>query len=375
MATVPAMTMFDFEKVKVNGIITPKDGAIRSNLNVDVLLGYNTSLGDNILATTTTDGNGQYNLEFFIPSGSYMHVPMICCGDNKKAVFDVTQDSTSQTVLQVIETDLTITSTKDILSFEDNEVATINATLTYGTIPQPIEGEEISFVIKDSQNNIIDTQVSTTDLNGIASIVYESQGIGDITISASIGGFVSKIYGIQDIYKYVDGTNYTAISSNISSYSLNPMASVTPTITSDGTNIVLTSPNSQNGVQRGDLSFLNGLNNFKMSMIVATPSMMGFQLNDGTYLYGFSSESRWIDARCSDMYWATSWIYQSLDASKEYILEITVNGTSVTLKILNLDGTIVASANKTMNSQKNRFGLIWNRSATSKFRDLKVRQL
>lgn len=224
MATVPAMTMFDFEKVKVNGIITPKDGTVRSNLNVDVLLGYNTSLGDNILATTTTDGNGGYNLEFFIPSGSYMHVPMICCGDNKKAVFDVTQDSSSQTVLQVIETDLTITSTKDILSFEDNEVATINATLTYGTIPQPIEGEEISFVVKDSQNNIIDTQVSMTDSNGIASIVYESQGIGDVTISASIGGFVSKTYSIYDYWQYstsIPSYSSQSLGSNYYKYNFN----------------------------------------------------------------------------------------------------------------------------------------------------------
>lgn len=154
------------------------------------------------------------------------------------------------------------------------------------------------------------------------------------------------------------------------------MTSVTPTFSSDGTNIVLTSPNSSNGYQRGDLSFLNGLDNFKMSMIVATPSAFGFQINDEDNLDLFTSESRWILSKTNVAgTWNQTWLYQTLDTTKEYILEITVNGTSIGLKILNLDGTEIVNTNKTVGTTMNRFGFCWSRNGTFKFRDLKIRQL
>ena len=154
------------------------------------------------------------------------------------------------------------------------------------------------------------------------------------------------------------------------------MGAVNPSISSDGTNIILTSPNSSNGYQRGDLSLLNGLNNFKMSMIVATPSVFGFQINDGDNLDLFTSESRWILSKTNVAgAWNVTWLYQTLDTTKEYILEITVNGTSIGLKILNLDGTEIVNTNKTVSNTMNRFGFCWSKNATFKFRDLKVRQL
>ncbi len=184
---------------------------------------------------------------------------------------------------------------------------------------------------------------------------------------------VSKTYSIEDIYKYVSGTDVSAISENITSYSFYPRSSITPSFSTDGTNITITAPNSSNLWQRGDLSFLDGLDNFQMSMILKG-GYLGFQLNNESTLYLFTSESRWIQTATNTGEWNATNI-QTLSTSTEYILEITVNGTSVTLKIYNVDGTLLTSTVKTMTTTMNRFGFAWHKRETSKFRDLKIKTL
>ena len=183
---------------------------------------------------------------------------------------------------------------------------------------------------------------------------------------------VSETYSISDIYKYISGTNPSEISNNITSYSLSPQASVNPTFSSDGTNIILTSPNSTNLWQRGDLSFLNNLDNFKIS-ITTSPNRVSLELNNNNKLYIFTGGS-FADTYVNSATWSNPSI-GTLDSSKEYIYEMIVNGTNVNLKVYETDGTVIINTSKTISASMTRFGLAWSKNNTFKFKDLKVELL
>ena len=347
------------EQFTVSGCLQDTNGNDLSGKTIKI------SSGNTLLDTETTDSNGEFSTTGYagaLPSTGSNTITVTFEGDN-----DYNSSTSTRTVIVgTYQLSLTEANNKTILSEADSDTATLQATLTQGGIAVP--NQVVTFFIGE---DIIGSD--TTDNNGVAEYTYTSQGVGDIGFKASYSSILSSTYTIEDIYKYVSGKSATPISSSITSYSLNPMSSVTPTFSSDGTNIVIQSPNSSNGVQRGDLSFLDGLNNFKISMIVVTPSLLGFQANNGTYLYGFTSESRWLDTRCNDMYWATTSL-ATLDSSKEYKLEMVVTGSNVSLKIY--DGTtVVIDTSKTMTAQMNKFGLTWAKNTTSKFRDLRIEEI
>lgn len=293
---------------------------------------------------------------------------------NNKEVRSIVRVSDGVTIYQKPSTpvvtvgNIELIGTKSILSSYNNEYSDITATVyDDSAIPQPIANQQVVF-----KNGSTVLATETTGPNGECTYRYNSSGVGNVTITAECDN-VSDTLVIEDIYKYVQGNDSTPISSSLTSYSLAPMTSVSPTITSDGTNIVLTSPNSSNSWQRGDLSFLNGLDNFEMSMITKNP--FGFQLNDGSNMQFFTSESRWIVTPVNNN---AGWVGEtvlSLTSTDEYILKIKIKGKRIVLKIYSIDGTELISANKTMDYNMNRFGFCWTKSNTFKFRDLKVRQL
>ena len=91
---------------------------------------------------------------------------------------------------------LNVVSDKSVLSYTNNESATLSATLTGGT--GAISGETISFY---NGETLLGTD--TTDSNGEATLVYESQGTGDVTITAKYGNRIqSETIIIEDCYIY-----------------------------------------------------------------------------------------------------------------------------------------------------------------------------
>ena len=102
---------------------------------------------------------------------------------------------------------LGIQSTKDILSYDDSESATITATLTDNS--SAVSGKTLSYVIKHG-STIISTGSDTTDSNGQISFNYASTGVGAVTIVFSYGSLLQEAYELIDAVYY----NPNSITSN-----------------------------------------------------------------------------------------------------------------------------------------------------------------
>ena len=109
---------------------------------------------------------------------------------------------------------LTLTSNKDILSYYDSDSATLTATLLEGG--SGCDGETVTF-----KADGVSIGSATTDSDGVATLSYASQGVGDISLTASVGSLSSETYSIEDV-PYYDG----ATSDKSSNYATR-LASVT----------------------------------------------------------------------------------------------------------------------------------------------------
>lgn len=94
--------------------------------------------------------------------------------------------------------ELTVTSTKDILSYYDSESATLTATYTEnGT---GVAGKTVSFTFLHGSITV-ETQTATTDNTGVASVSYSSKGSGDLSINVECMNLL-ETYSIEDCLKY-----------------------------------------------------------------------------------------------------------------------------------------------------------------------------
>lgn len=277
-------------------------------------------------------------------------------------------------------TDLELIDGSQILSYADeqstpnSQYATVETQLTNSGSPALIEGVTVDFYrYVDGVNDVYLDSVDT-DSSGQADYTYHSAGIGDIKIYGKVGSFLTKTFVIEDIWKYV-GTDATTIQNALTSYTLYPMGSSTATVTTDGTDIIIQSGNvGSNTWNRGELSFLNDLNNFSASMIIKGGTSFGFHLHNNDKLYLFTGYSSLPDTYVNRTTWSAPSLVK-LDSSKEYIMEITYNSGSLLLKIFNLDGTEVLNTSRTVASNMSRFGFCYAKNTTNKFRDLKIRKL
>lgn len=88
---------------------------------------------------------------------------------------------------------LSLTADKDILSYYDEDSAILTATYDGAGA---VSGKSVVFKIGDT---VLDTV--TTDSNGVATYEYESQGIGDVTITAECMN-LQETYELEDCYAY-----------------------------------------------------------------------------------------------------------------------------------------------------------------------------
>ena len=108
---------------------------------------------------------------------------------------------------------LELTSDKNILSFYDHEYCVLTATLLDSN-GNGVSGEEIVF---KANGGLLNTVI--TGDNGVATVSYNSQGVGDVTITAECMNLV-QTYSLEDCIIANVNASYTGTSTNDTVYSL-----------------------------------------------------------------------------------------------------------------------------------------------------------
>jgi len=100
----------------------------------------------------------------------------------------------------------------DVLSYYDEDSASLSATLTDNNVP--VDGEVVSFEVrKQSDDSLVETLTGTTNSQGVATVSYDSKGVGDLNVhcEALQGSLVSEICEVQDcIFAYPEETSFTS---------------------------------------------------------------------------------------------------------------------------------------------------------------------
>ena len=107
---------------------------------------------------------------------------------------------------EIIYDEIELTTDKSILSYTDNETCILTAQLTYNNNPVNISGETIEFY-----NGTISMGIAQTNSSGVATKSYASGGIGDITLTAKVGSYISNSVSIEDCLYYSSPASTNAI--------------------------------------------------------------------------------------------------------------------------------------------------------------------
>ena len=165
--------------------------------------------GTTLLGTAITDLNGV---------ATYTYTPSQLGNFTFHTVFEGTENFTNCTSNNVnitvinASTSLVLEADKSILSHYDNDNCTLTATL-YDNNNTPMEGLRVVF-----KNGDIVLATITTDSGGVATYTYNSQGVGDVTITAECMN-LQETYSIQDCFIFDEnGFSYTSNSTADTTY-------------------------------------------------------------------------------------------------------------------------------------------------------------
>ena len=165
--------------------------------------------GTTLLGTAITDLNGV---------ATYTYTPSQLGNFTFHTVFEGTENFTNCTSNNVnitvinAPTSLVLQADKSILSHYDNDNCTLTATL-YDNNNTPMEGLRVVF-----KNGDIVLATITTDSGGVATYTYNSQGVGDVTITAECMN-LQETYSIQDCFIFDEnGFSYTSNSTADTTY-------------------------------------------------------------------------------------------------------------------------------------------------------------
>ena len=148
--------------------------------------------GTTLLGTAITDLNGV---------ATYTYTPSQLGNFTFHTVFEGTENFTNCTSNNVNITvinppkSLVLEADKSILSHYDNDNCTLTATL-YDNNNTPMEGLSVVF-----KNGDIVLATITTDSGGVATYTYNSQGVGDVTITAKCIN-LTETYTLEDCNYY-----------------------------------------------------------------------------------------------------------------------------------------------------------------------------
>lgn len=166
--------------------------------------------GTTLLGTAITDLNGV---------ATYTYTPSQLGNFTFHTVFEGTENFTNCTSNNVnitvinAPTSLVLEADKSILSHYDNDNCTLTATL-YDNNNTPMEGLSVVF-----KNGDIVLDTITTDSGGVATYTYNSQGVGDVTITAECMN-LTKTLSIEDCILANVNASYTGTSTSDTVYSL-----------------------------------------------------------------------------------------------------------------------------------------------------------
>ena len=90
-----------------------------------------------------------------------------------------------------------VSSDKDILSYYDSDSCTLSAQLMDGSSTASVSGVTVEFF-----NGSTSLGTAQTDSNGVATKTYQSTGVGDVELSASVGSLSSDTYELEDCLDY-----------------------------------------------------------------------------------------------------------------------------------------------------------------------------
>ena len=295
-----------------------------------------------LIATLITNGNGE---AFYTYTGT---------GAGETTFIAESGDLESEPLIinDVLES-ITLTADKNILSYADNDTVTLTATYE-GT---NVSGKSVVFKIGDT---VLDTV--NTDSNGIATYEYESQGVGDVTITVECMN-LQETYAIEDCLYYdsqtVDKQRYSTTTGT---------ASVT--YSSDGLTVKGTG-NSETRVENTALTL--------PSNYVATLKVTGKQGGGGSgtqYYGGFAFDDLLLDFK-STTHGITRYTLSTLSSLGEMQYSIQLNDV---IKIERENGTMKIYVNDDLKAThtisstgKFLYRTYNNRSLTIK--DLKVKSL
>ena len=242
--------------------------------------------GETSLGTDTTDSDGVATL-----STSSLSIGSHSC----TAVYDeYTSNVVTVTVSDVPVPSydgVSLTSDKSILSYADSDSCTLTAQLLDGSSSASVSGVTVEFF-----NGSTSLGTAETNSSGVATKVYSSAGVGDISLTAEAGTFVSETYSIEDCWYYNDGTNTTSLECPTG-------VSVT---TSDGY-LVLPKPSSEK-IITVPKSLANS-DNWEYSVKIARKDgnkVIGLTFNDSTYyLSSNNNTGKYYCHFSSDEYWST----------------------------------------------------------------------
>ena len=148
--------------------------------------------GTTLIGTSITDLNG---------IATYTYTPSQLGNFTFHTVFEGTENFTNCNSSNVnitvinVPTSLVLQADKSILSHYDNDNCTLTATL-YDNDNTPMEGLGVVF-----KNGDIVLATITTDSGGVAMYTYNSQGVGDVTITAECMN-LTETYTLEDCNYY-----------------------------------------------------------------------------------------------------------------------------------------------------------------------------
>ena len=180
----------------VVGVLTDDDGTPIKGKWIEA---YFDGVYPYVAHTTTSLVDGSFTMT--IPTSSLsdgQHSLRI----NYNATSTYTSANAYLTVVKSSFDGITVSSDKTILSKADNEYATLTAQLTLNDSPVAISGETVTFEIrKKSDDSLVETLSGSTNSSGIASVTYQSQGVGDVNVNVTCR-LLTKTFTVHDYYGY-----------------------------------------------------------------------------------------------------------------------------------------------------------------------------
>ena len=296
--------------------------------------------GNTVLGSDVTDSNGIATFEY-VPSsvGEYT----ISAQSN-----DATSNSiTINVIMGSIVTNVTVNSSKQILSYANNESSTITALVT-DQQNIPMANKTVTFK-RDGNNFGSNLGTGVTNENGIAtcSNAYNSFNRGDVTITAECENITSN-YTIEDCKFYDKGDEDHSSSYDIAnSRVLDNKTRGTVSIVNDGEKYTVAGSGFGNWCL---IPFTTSKDKFEFSCIMKGFGMIGTYYAGGLF-YQLDTDSnlftRYIHtSSVNTADWSASIHQSNLAQDTEYKLVIIGEGSYFQFEIYTLDGTLIGSTNR-----------------------------